>query len=60
MRKKIGMIYQLFNLVERTSVLENVMAGALGRFDKGVNLISSTIGIFNKKRGTRSWSCLSL
>lgn len=49
MRKKIGMIYQLFNLVERTSAIENVMAGALGRLDNGVNLISSTIGIFHKK-----------
>jgi phosphonate transport system ATP-binding protein len=49
MRKKMGMIYQLFNLVERTSAIENVMAGALGRLDNGVNLISSTIGIFHKK-----------
>lgn len=30
------------------SVLENVMAGALGRLDNGVNLISSTIGLFHK------------
>jgi phosphonate transport system ATP-binding protein len=48
MRKKIGMIYQLFNLVERASVLENVMSGALGRLDKGINLLSSTLGFFHK------------
>ena len=48
-RKKIGMIYQLFNLVERTSAMENVMGGALGKLDSGVNLISSTIGLFRKK-----------
>ncbi len=47
-RKKIGMIYQLFNLVERTSVLGNVMAGALGRLDRGVSLLSSTLGFFSK------------
>lgn len=49
LRKKIGMIYQLFNLVERISVLDNVMTGALGRLDRGIDLISSTLGIFNKK-----------
>lgn len=49
LRKKIGMIYQLFNLVERSTVLENVLAGALGRFDNGVDLLASTIGIFPKK-----------
>ncbi|MGD0827030.1 MAG: phosphonate ABC transporter ATP-binding protein [Desulfobaccales bacterium] len=47
-RKKIGMIYQLFNLVERTSALVNVMAGALGRLDRGVSLFSSTLGFFSR------------
>lgn len=47
-RKRIGMIYQLFNLVERTSVIENVLAGSLGRYDYGFGLILSTIGLFNK------------
>jgi len=49
-RKKIGMIYQLFNLVERTSVMENVMSGALGRLDSGINLISSTVGLLFHRR----------
>jgi len=57
-RKKIGVIYQLFNLVERTSALENVMAGALGRVDKGVNLISSTIGLFHKKERGKAMELL--
>jgi phosphonate transport system ATP-binding protein len=43
------MIYQLFNLVERTSVLINVMAGALGRLDRGLSLFSSTLGLFTKE-----------
>jgi phosphonate transport system ATP-binding protein len=48
-RKKIGMIYQLFNLVERTSVLENVLSGALGRLDRGIYFLSSTLGFFTKR-----------
>lgn len=58
MRKKIGMIYQLFNLVERLSVLDNVMTGALGRLDKGIDLISSTLGIFNKKEREKAMELL--
>ncbi len=52
------MIYQLFNLVERTSVLENVIAGALGRLDNGINLISSTIGFFHKKERDKAMELL--
>jgi phosphonate transport system ATP-binding protein len=48
-RKKIGMIYQLFNLVERTSVEINVLAGALGRLDRGFSLLSSTLGFFTRE-----------
>jgi len=58
LRKKIGMIYQLFNLVERTSAIVNVMAGALGRLDKGIHLIYSTIGLFNKKERTKAMELL--
>lgn len=58
MRKKIGMIYQLFNLVERISVLDNVMTGALGRLDRGIDLISSTLGIFNKKEREKAMELL--
>ncbi len=48
-RKRIGMVYQLFNLVERASALDNVMSGALGRLDRGVDLLMSTVGFFQKK-----------
>ncbi len=58
-RKKIGMIYQLFNLVERTSVQANVMAGALGRLDRGISLISSTLGLFSKTEREKARELLS-
>lgn len=57
-RKKIGIVYQLFNLVERTSVLENVMTGALGRFDTGVNFVLSTIGLFPKEEKEKAMKLL--
>lgn len=49
LRKRIGMIYQLFNLVERTSVLENVLAGSLGRYDTAAGLLMSTVGFFKRE-----------
>lgn len=48
MRKRIGMVYQLFNLVERSSAIANVMTGALGKLDEGTNLMFSSFGIFPK------------
>lgn len=47
-RKRIGMVYQQFNLVERSTAINNVLSGALGRKDKGLNLISSSIGFFSR------------
>lgn len=41
-RRKIGMIFQHFNLVQRSSVLKNVMSGRLGY----VNSITSIMGRF--------------
>ncbi len=58
-RKKIGMIYQLFNLVERTSVQVNVMAGALGRLDRGLSLLSSTVGFFTRREREKARELLS-
>jgi phosphonate transport system ATP-binding protein len=58
-RKKIGMIYQLFNLVERTSVEGNVIMGALGRLDRGSSLLSSTIGFFGKREREQARELLS-
>ncbi|WP_448587981.1 phosphonate ABC transporter ATP-binding protein [Thermocrinis sp.] len=48
-RKRIGKVYQQFNLVERATAIENVMMGALGRYDAGVWLFLTTVGIFPKK-----------
>ncbi|MFZ5453591.1 MAG: phosphonate ABC transporter ATP-binding protein [Thermodesulfobacteriota bacterium] len=58
-RKKIGMVYQLFNLVERTSVLENVLSGALGRLDRGFYLFSSILGFFTRREREMSMELLS-
>ena len=39
MRRKIGMIFQHFNLVHRSSVLRNVLAGRLGYVNSGPSLL---------------------
>jgi phosphonate transport system ATP-binding protein len=49
LRKKVGMIYQLFNLVERTSARHNVLCGCLGNLDTGTGFIKSLIGFFGIK-----------
>jgi len=58
MRKRIGVIYQLFNLVERRSVIANVMSGALGRLDSGLKLLSSTIGFFKREEKKKAMELL--
>jgi phosphonate transport system ATP-binding protein len=45
-RKRIGMVYQLFNLVDRSTAIDNVLSGALGRRDRGISLLSSSLGVF--------------
>jgi len=57
-RKKIGMIYQLFNLVERTSVLHNVLSGALGFMDSGISLLLSSLGMFQKEYNEKAFEIL--
>jgi len=42
-RRQIGMVFQQFNLVKRSSVLTNVMAGRLGY----VNTFPSLLGLFS-------------
>jgi len=44
-RSKIGMIFQTFNLVNRTSVLKNVLTGRL----HSVSVLRSTLGIWPKE-----------
>lgn len=53
-RRKIGMIFQHFNLVKRSSVLTNVMNGRLGY----LNPFMSTIGIFPAEEKKRAHDAL--
>jgi phosphonate transport system ATP-binding protein len=54
MRKRIGMIYQLFNLVERRSATANVLSGALGRLDRGLPFLLSVVGWFDRKEHAKA------
>jgi phosphonate transport system ATP-binding protein len=54
MRRRIGMIFQQFNLVKRSSVLTNVLAGRLGY----VNPWRSAMGRFPRKDVEQALSCL--
>jgi phosphonate transport system ATP-binding protein len=53
-RRRIGMIFQHFNLVKRSSVMTNVLSGRLGY----VNPWRSAVGRFPKKDVEKGRSCL--
>ncbi len=53
-RRRIGMIFQQFNLVKRSSVLTNVLSGRLGY----VNPWRSAVGRFPRKDVDKALSCL--
>ncbi len=53
-RRRIGMIFQQFNLVKRSSVLTNVMAGRLGY----INPAYSLINYFPPQEKTRAMAAL--
>ncbi|MEW5956442.1 MAG: phosphonate ABC transporter ATP-binding protein [Chloroflexota bacterium] len=55
-RRDIGMIFQHFNLVKRSSVIRNVLAGRLGY----VNPWLSLLGIFSKEDWERARQALEL
>lgn len=55
-RKKIGMIFQHFNLVPRYSVLKNVLMGRLGTMTS----LSSLFGIFHQTDKEKALSYLKL
>ena len=57
-RKRIGMIYQLFNLVDRSTAIDNVLTGCLGRKDRGLDLLSSSIGIFPREEKEKAMELL--
>lgn len=53
-RRRIGMIFQHFNLVERSSVLTNVLSGRLGY----VNSVASILGRFPQEDVERAYANL--
>ena len=53
-RRKIGMIFQHFNLVSRSSVMINVLAGRLGYANAWPTLLHQ----FNKKDRDKAWDIL--
>jgi phosphonate transport system ATP-binding protein len=55
-RKKIGMIFQHFNLVPRYSVLKNVLMGRLGTMKP----LASLFGLFSQKDQEKALSYLKL
>lgn len=54
MRRKIGVIYQDFNLISRLNVIKNVLCGRLGYLDS----LESSIGKFPEKDIELSKKCL--
>lgn len=54
-RRRIGMIFQQFNLVKRSSVITNVMAGRLGY----VNPLFSLVNHFPKQEKDRAMAALN-
>ncbi|MEK7358027.1 MAG: phosphonate ABC transporter ATP-binding protein [Bdellovibrionota bacterium] len=56
LRQKIGMIFQHFNIINRHSVLNNVMYGSLGR----TATFKSMFGVFSKEDRERAQKYLDL
>jgi phosphonate transport system ATP-binding protein len=53
-RRQIGMVFQQFNLVKRSSVLSNVLSGRLGY----VNTLTSSLNIFSGADKQKAFSSL--
>lgn len=56
LRKKIGMIFQQFNLIPRYSVLLNVLTGKLG----SISILRSFFSLFSKEDKNQALECLKL
>src|SRR5437899_10179138 len=54
LRRKIGMVFQQFNLVKRSSVYTNVLSGRLGY----VNTFASLLHLFSGADRARALACL--
>lgn len=48
LRKKVAMVYQLFNLIERTTVLHNTLTGTLGQKRDLPESLAVGLGFFKK------------
>ncbi len=48
LRVKVAMVYQLFNLIERTTVLHNVLTGTLGKKRNLAENVAVSVGFFKK------------
>ena len=57
-RKRVGMIFQQFNLVRRLTVLENVLAGRLPHCNRGFRRGLSLLKIFSGKDRELAFECL--
>lgn len=55
-RRRIGMIFQHYNLINRLSVMQNVMHGRLGY----MNTINSTFGIYTEEDKRKAVSLLEM
>jgi phosphonate transport system ATP-binding protein len=53
-RRQIGMVFQQFNLVKRSSVMTNVLSGRLGY----VNTFSSSLHLFSSADNAKAIACL--
>ncbi len=53
-RRQIGMVFQQFNLVKRSSVLTNVLTGRLGY----VGTLSSSVGVFSSADNQKAMASL--
>jgi phosphonate transport system ATP-binding protein len=54
MRRRIGFIFQEFNLVDRLSALRNVLVGRVGY----INNVASSIGYFDRSHREKALWCL--
>mgnify|MGYP000294837494 CR=1 FL=1 len=55
-RRRIGMVFQQFNLVKRKSVLMNVLSGRLG----AMGATRSVLGLFSEADRARALECLDI
>jgi phosphonate transport system ATP-binding protein len=57
-RRRVGMIFQQFNLVRRLTVLENVLAGRLCHAARGPRFLLSLMRHFPKRESDFAFECL--